>query len=286
MNTANMGVNPPRGEIDLIDLILLLRRNGRVFLIASVIGVLVGLGLSIAFSGRYEYSVTISLGGIRESGKGFFNLIESPKTTMAEIKSAIIPAALTRFTQQYPEFAEDLPKIEVTIPDGSDIVVLSARGRTNRETAIETLLENVTDMLAQRQTELLRQRVESLKALINQEILTTQQQLTQLTRSRDTVTQKGDSASRALTFLLIDSQVTSLQNRLYSLHIELQVGLVTDVRYTHALEPPQRSPRPIGMSLVEMLVLSLLGGLVFGFIITLIAQVLKFTSARVRSLPQ
>jgi hypothetical protein len=86
--------------------------------------------------------------------------------------------------------------------------------------------------------------------------------------------------SKYLTLLLINDEISKLQDHLFILRQQLQVGLVSDVIYSHAFGTAQRSARPSGPGLAVTSLLSLLAGLFCGFLAALAVHLLDLARTR------
>ena len=216
MNTSDMEQNSMANEVDLLALIVIARRHLRIFVATALLVTAIGITVSAFLSGQYGYSVAVQLGGFRDE-KNIFNLIEDPQTVMAELQTSIIPQVLDDYGQKYPDLAKRAPQIEVKVPLGSEAVVITTEGKANQEKMIVDILDSIARAFDDRQGVLLHQRVDTLRSLLIDTIAKSELDLTQLKKSRDAIVAKGDMTSKYLTLLLINDEISKLQNQLFIL---------------------------------------------------------------------
>src|SRR6267142_4670059 len=127
-------------EIDLIEAALIVKRHYKVFLAAFLATFIAGTVLAVLRQPYYDYSVAIEIGGnslttesggIRTEGafstEGAFKLVAKPEDVESVLQN-LIPTVLVEYAAKYPEAGLDATKIQVTIPNESQIVLVNMRG--------------------------------------------------------------------------------------------------------------------------------------------------------------
>ncbi|HEX6550914.1 MAG TPA: Wzz/FepE/Etk N-terminal domain-containing protein, partial [Gammaproteobacteria bacterium] len=243
-------------EIDLIELWGILRRHARLFIGVSLSVLVAGLVYAALYVPRYDYNVTIQIGGMRD--KSAFDLIDKPQSVISALKESIIPEVISKYAATHPNSPISRIKIDAINPLNSDVVVLTARGTADQQADVTSLLNTVVTSLDASHGSLLKLRIDATKKLLLTEISDANAQVVKLVRSRDEITRKGGASDQALTLLLLDDQISKLQTYLFNLRQQLEVGLVADVRMTKEIAPPQRSVTPSGISRSIIVVLTVL----------------------------
>lgn len=270
--------NEHSDEIDLIDLWLVITHHYRLLFAFVGIVFIVGLVVSFLRPPHYEYSATIQIGGIRD--KSAFDLVEKPESVVATLQDGIIPGVLQQYVNAHPDSNLASLKIDVTNPTNSDVIVLKARGTAEQQGQITGILDSVIRELDVTLDSLLKEHVDASRKLLISELSASQSEIDQLRNSRNKVTKNGDSGSKALTLLLLDNQVSNLQQNMFNLKQQLEVGLVADIRMTYPVTAPQRSLKPVGLTRSLLVVLSLLCGLIFGLFAVFAARMLELARDR------
>jgi len=148
-------------EISLFDLWAVLVR--RRWLIAGVVLVVLAMGIGYAFlSARtYRYSATITLGKVLENGD--VQPVASAESTVAQIKQVYLPASIRQVVGD-PQQAAFLPKISVSSPEGSDLVLLEEETTAGHADALKKVVTSVAKLVADDQSDVIdaaRQRAQS-----------------------------------------------------------------------------------------------------------------------------
>lgn len=117
---------PPPGEIDLVDLGVLLWRRWRLMLIVFLVIVVLAILAAVFKSPSYEYTSGIRLGYQITSSGTVVPLISSQSATNA-LQNIYIPGASVQYLQQ-AQASANVPKITVNSGTDSNTVLLSCRG--------------------------------------------------------------------------------------------------------------------------------------------------------------
>lgn len=273
--------NETNGEIDLIDIWLVISRRIRLFASVAVVVMVVGVVIAFFSAPHYDYSVTIKIGGIRN--KSAFDLVETPESIIATIKNSILPAVLYQYASANPGSHVAKLKIDAINPMHSDVVVLEASGTSDQENKITSIFNSIVHDLETTEGSLLEAHVSASRKLLTSEISSNQLEIARLRKSRDMVTKSGSSESKAFTLLLIDNQISNLERNLFNLKEQLDVGLVADVRMTQAVNAPQRSLKATGITRSLIIMLSLLCGFVLGLFAVFVAEMLQLAKERAKA---
>lgn len=266
-------------EIDLIDLWVILVRHFKVFIATFLLVFVAGIIVTFTRSPAYDYTLALEIGGIRNNN-GSFDLVAQPEAVIASLKSAIIPSVLQDYANAHPDFDPNSVTVKLDNQDKSDIVVLTIKAGLKRQQQATDILNTIASKLDAVHGDSLKQHVELTGQLLSGEITSAQSQVDGLLKSRKEVTKSGNSGSKALTLLLLDDQVSHLQNSLYSLKQQRDVGLVADIRLTHPVTPPQRSLSPVGLSHTVKIILSFIGGLFIGLCMTFFVHMISLVRER------
>lgn len=268
-------------EIDLVDVWLTIVRYRYLFLAVFALVLVMSIAAAIILPPQYQYSVPLQIGGIRDDGQ--FHLVESPATLKGAILTAYAPQALQEFAASQPGEHVSGFKIEASTPENGDVVVVSlVRPRAQAALARE-ILQSVAERAAASENAMLRERVDSLTKLLNAQIAVLQKQIAALEKSRQALAERGNTADKAMTVLVLDNQIAQYSQRLDDLERQRDVGLKADVRFTAPLTAVIESLQPVGLGKAAILAL---GGVLGIFAALLAVFAAAFLSAaRSRSTP-
>ena len=321
-------------EINLVDLWLVLEKRKLVLVGVAVACVLAGLLYAVVVPRSYQYSTSIEI-GTRLSGTEL-TVMESPETVLAKVKESYIPLAQQDNLVTYPEL-KSVVEIDVRVPKGSQIIVLSSKGPEDEGDIHKALQQSVVGMLKKdhgrivdvlrKETEILQHRavakLEELRdaatLLISNEkrlgdtakLLTKQsaevrKDLIRAEKNQQRAIKEATDEAKAMTLLMLDSQIQRQRNRLAQLDERLQIKLIdsrdrlkksvadnrraqvnqqdtiskleielANLRETRALFPPMRSPKPSGPGKTLIVLLSLVLGLILGLFAAFFAEFLS-----------
>ena len=120
-------------EINLVDLILMLWERKWLILGSFVIFVAAGLGYALYAPEVYEYSTVIEVGTtLKNVENGDPVIIEEPASLLEKIKSSYAPVAVHTFSDEGAT-AIVRPKIAVSSPKNSRLIVMKSRGKKKSE---------------------------------------------------------------------------------------------------------------------------------------------------------
>ena len=337
-----MTVNPPTGEqplapyyyedeVSLLDLWRVLHRRRRLVALVTALTLLAGLAF-LWLPPRYDYTTTIEI-GTRITGTKV-ELVESPETVLAKVQESYIPLARQELRRR--NGAHGLPEIRARVPKGSQLVVLSSRGPLEAEELHTSLQQAVVDKLKadharilgvlRKETEIQKQRAQAQVAALADEIALLQArkkrleekarlldgriaalrtQLERLRQDRRRAAAGPTDAERAMTLLLLDSQIQKQEDLLAQLREARRIGLaeeadslekaladkareqaaqkdlvakldlqLANLRETRALLPPLRSPDPSGPGPLLVFLLALVLGPMLGALAAFLAEFL------------
>lgn len=181
----------PDDEISLVDLWLVLAQ--RKLLIAGVCAAAVALGLAAALlqTDTYEYTTSMQ---IARTGSG---LLESPETVRAKLETSYIPFVLNEQIGS----REDRFNIGVSIPGGSDLIVLKSEGASEREAQYVRLHRAVIEQVSKdHATELAaaRRTLEAERARIERDLEGLQDKAQALANKEGRLQQRRELTERRL----------------------------------------------------------------------------------------
>jgi LPS O-antigen subunit length determinant protein (WzzB/FepE family) len=234
-------------EIDLADLLVTILRHKWYFVVTFAVLTLAGIYAAIVHTPKYEYSVSVQIGQVAQSGQASAVLIEDPKTATAKITGGFIPQVLASYRDAHPEDLRDY-KIDVSNPDNSNVLVLSTIGTSAQQSLLTGFLTEIGDRLVKeenRQTDSalksLQQQLtvaqNKIKTLGDQIALTGKQikgtnvaiklagdemarlkkHIEETTHSRDAVIQGGSKADKSFTLLLLNNELINSRSQLFDL---------------------------------------------------------------------
>ncbi len=143
LHEQNLPAYYQEDEINLIDLWLVLVKHRTVLMSVVLLCMLVGLLYATLVPRNYQYSTSIEI-GTRFIGENL-EMIELPQTLLAKIQESYIPLARQEYAAKHPEF-NGVPKIEASVPKGSQIIVLGSKGPENKSDVHKTLQQTIVDM--------------------------------------------------------------------------------------------------------------------------------------------
>lgn len=276
MNHSN---TVPGDEIDLIDLWIIVVKHIKVFLGVFFLVLIAAIVFVAARKPVYAYSLALQIGGLRASN-GAFSLVDDPGAVMDQLKNATIPSALVEYADSHPGFDPASVKVKVDNADKSDVIVLSINGDVKREALAVAILNLIAAKVDANHASSLQQHVELTRKFLDNQISDVETQLSELEKNRQRVSTSGSAESKALTLLLINDQISRLQSTLANLKQQRDVALVSDVRFTHPLAPPQRSVNTIGLGKSYLVILGFLGAIFLALCATFISHMILLTRER------
>lgn len=267
-------------DIDLVDLWIILRRHlwlfAAVFVVIFVLGIIV-TSLQVT---RYKYSLTLELGGLRNLQTNVLVHFVTNAAAAEILENVTIPAVLSAYGRVHPGFNPSRVKIDVDKSNTEGVITLQSTGTLAQDGLMRKLLSQVADNLIQNQGSVLNRYMLANQKSLAQQIATLQSQVSIMQASRQRVVTRGTESGKALTLLLIDSQIASTQRQILDLQQRLNVGSLMDVQPMEAAGAPQRSLNPVGLSKIALVIISFLLALIVAVIIVFLAHISHLTGAR------
>lgn len=261
------------GEIDLVDLAIVLVRRWRVMLVVLLLTVVLGATVAWLKGVNYEYSAIVDIGQ-RPDGV----LLDSPDAVQTSIRNAIVPAiAATTETEELQELAR---RVKVEGIQGSGTVIVKVLAPKAMESQVSQLFAQIRERLIVRQAAAFERLIKPLQEQIaarEAEIAVLSQELTKLEAELPNVTDQAR-------LLLID-RIGRLQQARRVAQREVAL-LSTDIGRTaptRMSEDPQRSISKQGTSSTLIVALSAALGVVLAVFAAFFAEFAAHVRARLRS---
>jgi uncharacterized protein involved in exopolysaccharide biosynthesis len=259
-------------DIDLIELWLIFRRYLRLFVGVFVAIFVLGIAITALVPAKYNYSIAVNIGAIRNSITGKLDPILPPDAETDALKNAIIPAVQQKYVNKYPDANLNQSNIEVNTSKDGGLVTLSVLGAASQDSIMRGLLSAVVDKMVQEQDGIIQTRIANSKALLSNEINTINAQLAVMEKNHQQLMAHGNQTDKAFTLLLLDNKMATLQTNLFTLQQQLNVDLPNDTNHTQAISPPQRSLKPTGMGKVALAGMALIMAFVLGLFAVFLAH--------------
>lgn len=134
--------------IDLIDILVKLIQRKNVILWSMLFSILCGIALLSQRSPIYSYVTAIEIGSqMTENGTPVF--FENALTVKSKLVTAFIPQVLQTYASEHPENkSSEKFKIAVSVPKGSQLIVLSAKGTQRHSESLLHIEQKIIDMLS------------------------------------------------------------------------------------------------------------------------------------------
>lgn len=270
-------------EIDLVDIWIIIRRHLWLFLAVFLVIFILGLVVANLRSVKYDYSVTVQIGGFRAGGTATLVPIMELDAVVDALQNAIIPTVLRSYADAHPGFNPATVNIEVSTPKTGAQVTLETRGTLAQDSLMRELLAEIVNKMEHDQGSLLQSRIVATKELLTQQLVQLESQQSALEKSRQQLTTHGSQSDKALTLLLVDNQIALQQRQLLDLKLQLNVSSLTDVRLTQPITPPQRSVKPSGLGTAAFVAIAFILALFFGLFAVFLVHVKNLASKRAMS---
>ncbi len=267
-------------EIDLVDLWLVFRRHQLAFWAAFLAVVAAGMVVVGVHTPKYTYSLAMQVGGVQKS-TGFVP-VAPPIALRAVLDDSLIPETVRKFQAGHPLVNVMGVAVSTEIPVGSNTIVLQVQGTAAQGNMLLALLSQIETGFANAENPVLQLQTERKRALLTGEIQDMQVQLSALQKNRAAVISHGDNNAKALTFLLINSQIAELQKYIFNLNQELQVDLPANAKLTAAMSAPARTLRPVGLSATGKIAIFVFLGLMAGLVAVLAVHLRLVARERMR----
>lgn len=313
-------------EVGLVDLWLVLVRYRLVLLGVFLACCIAGLAIALIKPIQYTYSVAVEIG--RKLEGDVSKPIELLETVVAKLQENYVPSVVRGYAESHPDDAH-FYRLRVRAPKNSELVVVEAVGAATEQPTYLGLLGEVVKLLVRdhaRITAIIRSNVElrlsqaklkledlreqgglltsRLKRVDEEEQLLSKQRddldkqiKTSLDSRKQAVTEAADQP-RAMTVLLIDSELEKNRTRLSDIEKNLYITIKNEreglqktlgdnrrdqeqqaqqiaalelekssVLETRALDNPAPSLLPTGMGRSVIVALAAVGGLVAGLFV-------------------
>jgi hypothetical protein len=334
IDTAFQNTPVPRqtdDDISLVDIATTIWMHRRASMAAFAVVLACGLAAAALLPDKYRYVTTIEIGSRSEDGKTV--PIESVDTTLSKLQEAYIPAARRDNLQGHPDGRGEFATT-ARVPKNSQLVVLESKAseaksapyRQIQEQAVQALLADhgsvfkLQRMAIEQQKQraeadlqgladravALQQQLDRLKQadqLLEQQIADTRALLDVATTNRTRAVSEARDEARAMTLLMLESEVHANRARLADLQQKLQIGQaerrdqlknelrqnkrnqalqqaeiqqidlrIKELRETRVLGLAIKSPRPVGSSRTLLVALSLTLGAILAVLLPLVLE--------------
>ncbi len=168
---------PQEDEVSLIDIALVVLKHKKTLFGVFFLIIALGTAAIMVMPEKYKYAVVIETGTYAlpdENGNlGERKVIEPVGHTKSKLETSFIPQVMLERAADDPDIK--LPKFEVTVPQGANLVEISARAPESRELLIKSLLAEVAQKVSEDHAtkssdvlEELQQNVESMEIKIQE----------------------------------------------------------------------------------------------------------------------
>lgn len=232
-------------EIDLVDLFLGLKHHWRAMLITLCITAIAGLLLIAYLPQRFSYTTVLHIGGKMDADG--VQLIERPESVMAELENTYLPAEL----QAMKTGTQKLPRINVSIPKGSDVVLLQAKGTRKQGPMIMALMKSSLERVMQHHSTLLKNQKNAIVVDYSNQLQKLDDRIGSLKAHLDN--RKLAPSDKAL----MSDELQSLQQQKTELKQRMQEAL-TALQGTKIMGAPQESAEPTSLGFAVLAALDLI----------------------------
>lgn len=281
-------------EISLIELWLTLMRRKWIILGVTALCLALGIGYASLQEPVYRYTSTIEMAHFGDGEP-----IESTDSVKILINKTFTPIVREEMSQEYQKPYSELPKVETQTFEGSDRLLQSiSEGTKNKENEITTLHKNLIKKLETEYSKLIDQKINSLR-LKQKNIIAEQKRLDEkkdrlkkrIETARDRLStarelqriapKSAGEESRAMTLLLIQSQIEKDTQHLEKMEEQLHTQIpdekeqlnqrleqidhqLENINFVEARTIALQSENPAGIGLRMVVALSLIIGVMLG----------------------
>lgn len=325
-------------EISLVDLARVIWRHRRGAQATFLVIAACGLAAAALLPKKYTYTTTIEIGSRVEDNRAV--PIEAPNTVLAKLQESYVPQARRRYREAHPGIEKRFA-VDARVPRDSQLVVLASTApeqdgaayRHIQEQAVQALVADHARMFENQRTAaalkkqraegqlrelvdqeaMLKANMERLKSraqLLEQQIADTRQLIDDATANRSRAVAEARDEARAMTLLMLDSEVRANRARLAELQRQLQIDLAAErdtlqtqlqknqrdqvlqqaevqrldqqlknLQETRAVVLGMQSLEPVGISRALIVLL----GILFGGLLALLMPLLLEFASRVRA---
>ncbi|MFK5854811.1 MAG: Wzz/FepE/Etk N-terminal domain-containing protein [Bacteroidota bacterium] len=235
--------NSSDDEISLIDLAMVLVNRKKLISLIVILFITIGITAALFAPKKYTYSTSIEIGSriINDSVYPF----DSTQTLLAKLQHSFIPQVLNAQRLSLPENKEKYV-IKVSIPKGSNILVLKSKGTEDQDILLSKLLQNVTQKATSDHSRIF----DSVKQNITSRLKVAKNELQRLKKSNNN-----------------ETAVTNKQNL-----IELYSSELANLRNTREMQPPMKSLEPTGTSRKLIVIIAAFAGVFIGVFAAFFAE--------------
>lgn len=194
-------------EISLVDLALVLIKRKKLIIGITLLFTLAGIALALLTPKHFKVTASITVGSQLVDGQ--FRSFENINSVLAKTEINFIPYVLSQFHANQAAKLQKRYNISVSIPKGSDILLLQAQGESSDTETLKDLLGRVSQMVI---TD--HQRIHDALRLDMQ---------TQIEGLRLQLAQLGKSPGEKIESRYVQLQIKSLQQQLANLQPTRQI---------------------------------------------------------------
>lgn len=240
-------------EINLIDLALVLTKRAKLVLGIFILLTIAAVAGALAIPKKHSFTSSISIGSQLVEGK--LQNFESPGTVSAKLRYSFIPYLLKQ-RNSAPSSDKRKYKIQVTVPEGSNILILEAWGKPADEDIYKELLNTVSQALIDDHNRIYN----ALKQNLSAQLDTAHRELSRLGKTAEDM-----------------SKFSSIQDKMDKLNSQL-----SNLRPTSQILPPIMSDEPTGTSRKLIVAAGAIAGLLMGVFSAFLAELVEKVKDRRR----
>jgi hypothetical protein len=316
----------------------MLIRHKKLMAAVLLVGTVVTLAVGLLKPAKYSYSSSLEIGSITEQTERgeSRNLIDKPQTLLAKIVEGYIPQVQQEIGQK---LAENIPfRVTAKVPKGSSLIVLETQTteeygglakqfeqriielvKSDHARTLDLAKVDIKNQLADEKRNLAEQQDaqkviqakleynKGLTKLLEKQLSETGVQINDIAASRKNALNQSGNASRAITVLMLNSEMERSRQRLANLEERLQILLPTEnelltkeiadtvrnqegiktsmeqlqvrlrnIQETNAIIEPSRSVNPVGLGLVTIISLGLFLSALLAFMAAFFAEMIGY----------
>jgi len=222
--------------------IIIAQRKKQVFLVFLGFIALAAL-LIFIIPKQYTYSTSIEIGSQFTDGK--LNTFESPETLLAKLQHSFIPQVISEYKKNEPGNKRKY-KINASIPENSNIIVIELKGTEEQSKESTTLLKNITKKATQDHSRI----HDSIKSSLEAQLVITNSKIVNLGSGNDNQAEK-----------------TSLHKSLENYSRQL-----ANLRNTREITPPMKSVEATSISSAVILSATIFVGFLLAILSAFFAE--------------
>ena len=219
-------------EISLIDLAMILVNRKKLVYLIFFSFLTLGIAAAVLAPKEYTFSTSLEIGS--QIINGSVKTFETPQTLLAKLKYSYIPQVLNEQRQTDSE-SNNKYSIKVSIPESSDIIVLTVNSTNKQADLMGRLLQNITQKAVLDHNRIF----ESVKRDLH----------TRLEQMKIKLSDLGSGSDNRAEKASLQSNVEGLSSQLANL------------RNTREILPPMKSLEPSGISRKLIVIIATFSGL-------------------------